>query len=259
MSTTVKYSGESCASGIIVPFSGISLPTNQTYRIEFSCISRMPESTYTINPTGFFLSPSDKNLTLNTIFSARNQYTLYNSSSNIVKLSIYNSNNSEIYRDYAAVYCGNLSIDPIMPTPTPTISPTTSPTPTFTPTNTPTATNTPTLTTTPTPSNTPPISFSASFPSLVNSYPACGQVVVTGIANGIINKNYQYSFTSEGIGELGIGNQTGIVTITQNPTYVYTTVNLQKRCENYSLKFGLSDGVSTVQSIAFFRCGNCSN
>ena len=147
------------------------------------------------------------------------------------------------------MYCGNLSNDPIQVNPTPT------PTPTITITPTTTATPTPT----PTPSQTPPIEFSASFSQLINTYSQCGQVVVTGIAHGRLNKNYRYSFTTDTSDELGIGNQTGIITITNNPTYVYTTVILQNACKNYSLKFGLSDGNVTTQSIGFFRCGSCSN
>jgi hypothetical protein len=248
MPSTVSYSGIACASGVVVPFSGIALPLNQQYLVEFTCISRMPESNFSLKPTGFLFTPSQRNSTVSTLFSAKNNVTLQNSSSNIIKLSIY-SGSSEIYRDYSAVYCGNLSNDPvqIVPTPTPT------PTITLTPTITPTATRTPT------PTQTPPLTFSAAFPSLVNSFNRCGQVVVTGVARGILNHSYTYSFTSDMSDELVVGNQTGIVTITQNPTYVYTTILLQDVCKNYSLKFGLSDGNVTVQSIGFFRCGSCSN
>lgn len=249
MPSTVSYSGIACASGVIVPFSGISLSLNQPYRVEFTCISRMPESTFDLKPTGFYFTPSQRNSTLSTIFSAINGFTAQNSSSNIIKLSIYNDSSSEIYRDYAAVYCGNLSNDPIQVTRTPTPTPTITITPTKTPTPTPT----------PTPSVTPPITFSAAFPALVNTYNRCGQVVVTGVANGLLNQSYTYSFTSDMSDEFVIGNQTGIITITQNPTYVYTTVLLQENCKNYSLKFGLSNGQVTVQSVGFFRCGSCSN
>ncbi len=208
----------------------------------------MPASTSVLSPTGFVFTPSEKVSSFSTLFSARNSFTLLNSSSNIVKMSIYDQG-TEIYRDYSAVYCGNLSNDPIQIVPTPTPTPTISPTPTYTP--------TPTVT--PTPSRTPPIGFSASFSQLVNTYATCGEVVVTGIAYGTLNKNYLYSFTTDISDELGIGNQTGIITITNNPTYVYTTVILQNTCKNYSLKFGLSDGNVTTQSIGFFRCGSCSN
>lgn len=258
MPSTISYSGVACASGVVVPFTGVNLALNRSYSVQFSCISRMPESNFSLHPTGFNFVPSEKNFTLSTLFSAVNPFTLFNSSSNIIKLSIYN-NSTEIYRDYAAVYCGNLSSDPVQLNPTPTPTPTITISPTFTPTPTTTLTPTTTKTPTPTPSRTPPLGFSASFPELINTYDKCGQVVVTGIAYGVINKNYHYAFTTDIASELGIGNQTGIITITSNPTYVYTTVLLQNTCENYSLKFGLSDGNVTTQSIGFFRCGSCSN
>lgn len=250
MSTIVKYNGPACASGVAIPFSGISLPLHQNYRVEFSCISRMPESTYTIDPTGFYLFPSEKNMTFTTIFSAINQYTLYNSSSNIIKLSIYNESNMEIYRDYAAVSCGNLSSDPAQPNPTPTMTSSLTPTPTITP----------SLTVTPTPSITPPINFSASFDQLTQELPSCGQIIVRGLARGVLNKTYSYSFTTDMTtnNDMIIGNQTGTVTITSNPTYVYTSISMYRPCDHYSLKFGLSDGSITVQSVGFFRCGECS-
>jgi hypothetical protein len=258
MPSTVSYPGPACASGVLVPFSGINLDLNKSYTIQFSCISSMPASTSVLSPTGFVFTPSEKVSTFSTLFSARNSFTLFNSSSNIVKLSIYYQG-TEIYRDYGAVYCGNLSNDPIQIMPTPTPTPTITVSPTVTPTSTITPTPTNTKTPTPTPSQTPPIGFSASFSQLINTYATCGEVVVTGIAYGTLNKNYLYSFTTDISDELGIGNQTGIITINSNPTYVYTTVILQNTCKNYSLKFGLSDGNVTTQSIGFFRCGSCSN
>lgn len=249
MPSTVSYPGSSCASGVIVPFSGISLALNQPYRVEFTCISRMPESNFLLRPTEFYFTPSDRQNTLTTLFSAVNAFTLNNSSSNIIKLSVYNSDNTEIYRDYAAVYCGNLSDDPIQVDPTPTPTPTNTVTPTITPTPTPT----------PTPSTTPPLPFSANFENLITTYQQGGQVVIRGAADGILNTNYIYSFESGGSEELGIGNQQGVVTITEHPTYVYTTILLQKECVNYPIKFGISDGITTVQSIGFFRFGQCDN
>lgn len=249
MPSTVSYSGPSCASGVIVPFSGVSLALNQPYSIEFSCISRMPESTFALKPTGFVFVPSERQSTLTTVFSAVNAFTIDNSSSNIIKLSVYNNQGTEIYRDYAAVYCGNLSDDPIQVDPTPTPTPTNTVTPTTTPTPTPT----------PTPSTTPPLPFSASFENLITSFDQGGQVVIRGVANGVLNTNYIYTFESGGAEEVGIGNQQGVVTITEKPTYVYTTILLQRECTNYPIKFGLSDGTTTVQSIGFFRFGQCDN
>jgi hypothetical protein len=161
-------------------------------------------------------------------------------------LSIYNQG-TEIYRDYSAVYCGNLSNDPIQIVPTPTPTPTITLTPTITP--------TPTVT--PTPSTTPPINFSASFPQFLTTYEQCDQIVVTGLARGIMNRNYAYSFSTDTNDELSFENQTGNITIVSDPTYVYTTVNLRQQCNNYSIKFGLSDNGVTVQSISFLKCGSC--
>ena len=246
MPSTVSYPGPSCASGVLVQFSGIDLDLNRSYTIQFSCISSMPASTSVLSPTGFVFTPSEKVSTFSTLFSARNSFTLFNSSSNIVKLSIYNQG-TEIYRDYGAVYCGNLSNDPIQIVPTPTPTPTISPTPTYTP--------TPTVT--PTPSRTPPLPFSASFSQFLTTYDKCGQVVVTGVARGVMNKSYAYFFSTDTNEELGFGNQAGNITITSDPTYVYTTVTLQEKCKNYSIKFGLTDNGITVQSISFLKCGDC--
>jgi hypothetical protein len=206
----------------------------------------MPASTSVLSPTGFVFTPSEKVSSFSTLFSARNSFTLLNSSSNIVKLSIYDQG-TEIYRDYSAVYCGNLSNDPIQIVPTPTPTPTITLTPTITP--------TPTVT--PTPSTTPPINFSASFPQFLTTYEQCDQIVVTGLARGIMNRNYAYSFSTDTNDELSFENQTGNITIVSDPTYVYTTVNLRQQCNNYSIKFGLSDNGVTVQSISFLKCGSC--
>lgn len=259
MTNIVSYQGSSCASGVPVYFTGISLPIKNTYRVEFSCISRMPESSFSINPTGFYYTPSDKNVKLTTTFSAVNKYTLFNSSSNIVKLSIFDSGNTEIYRDYTSVNCGNLSNDPIQPTATPTPSPTVTPTITITPSVTPTITLTPTSTITPTPSVTPPLGFSASFDSLLQDINNCGQVLVRGIVNGRIGQTYNYHFYTDMYGvDMNIGNPSGTVTVTTNPTYIETTLFLGVPCRHYSLKLGLSNGSTNVESLAFFRCGQCS-
>jgi hypothetical protein len=269
MPNTVSYDGFSCASGIPIYFDGISLPIKNTYRIEFSCTSRIPDSSFSFNPSGFYYTPSNKNFQLATTFFAANKYTLYNSSSNIIKLSIYNNNNVEIYRDYTAVKCGNLSDDPIQPTATPTQSPTATPTATASPTVTPTATPaatvtrtnsvTPTPSVTQTPSMTPPLGFSASFDTLLQDVGACGQVLVRGIANGRIGQTYNYRFSTDMLGvDMNIGNPTGVITIANNPTYIDTTLFMGVKCRNYSLKFGLSNGSARVESVAFFRCGQCS-
>jgi hypothetical protein len=246
MPSTVSYSGPACASGVLVSFSGVNLELNKSYTVGFSCISSMPVSTSFLSPSGFLFTPSEQISSFSTLFSAKNAFTLFNSSSNIIKLSIYDQE-TEIYRDYSAVYCGNLSNDPIQIVPTPTPTPTITLTPTITP--------TPAVT--PTPSTTPPINFSASFPQFLTTYEQCDQIVVTGVARGIMNKTYAYSFSTDTNDELSFENQTGNITIVSDPTYVYTTVNLRRQCDNYSIKFGLSDNDITVQSISFLKCGSC--
>jgi hypothetical protein len=259
MAISKTYSGNLCGSGVLVSFTDVGLNIGENYTVSFSSVSRMPDSSYSIVPTGFVIKPSSSISTFSTIFSASNPYTTYNSSSNIIKLSIFNSYNIEVYRDYASIYCGNLSQDPIMPSATPTITPTRTPRATITPNPTQTPSVTPTLTITTTPSITPPISFSASFDKLTQDFPTCGQVTIRGVAMGIPNRTYQYSFTSDMVNsDFVIGNTTGTVTITNNPTYVYTTIDMNKPCDYYSLKFGLSDGSTVVQSVGFFRCGECS-
>ena len=248
MPSKVSYSGIACAGGVVVPFSGINLSTNQAYNVAFSCISQMPSGSFSIIPTGFRFAPSQESSTLTALFRTQNGFTLQNSSSNIIRLSIFNDGGTEVYRDYTAVNCGNLSSDPIQANPTPTPSPT----------NTTTPTNTPTPTPTPTPSNTPPIKFRPLFENYLTTLPDCGKAVIRAAASGVIGQNYTYSFSSdmEGV-DLSISNQSGTVTISENPTYVYTSVFLLRPCDKYSIKFGLSDGQYTLQSLGFLKCGNC--
>jgi hypothetical protein len=253
---------------VLVAFSGIKLNTNENYMVQFNCISRMPESSYKIFPTGFYLKPSSTKVLLSTFFSTVNPYTLNNSSSNIIKLSIFNENNKEIHRDYSAIYCGNLSKDPIQPTATvtpnsktpvtPKVTPTHIVTPTVTKTVTKTKTATPTVTPTVTPSTTPPLGFYASFPQLVTKTNKCGDLLIYGIATGEIGQSYTYRFSSDMNQAFELSNPTGIITLTKTSENVYTTVLLKESCKNCSLKFGISNGQTTVESIGFFVCGNCS-
>jgi hypothetical protein len=217
----------------------------------------MPESSYKLFPTGFDLKPASNKVVLSTFFSTINPYTLNNSSSNIIKLSILNDSNKEIYRDYAGIYCGNLSKDPIQSTATPTTTPTITPTSSLTPTTTCTPTITPTITPTVTPSITPPLGFSASFPQLVTKSNKCGDVLIYGIANGKIGQSYTYHFITDMTQGIEVSNQTGTITLTNTSESVYTTVSLKESCKNYSVKFGISNGQTTVESIGFFVCGNC--
>lgn len=254
MPTKVSYSGIACAGGVLVPFSGVNLALNQNYNVSFSCISQMPSGSFSVVPTGFNFAPSQESSTLVALFKTQNSFTLQNSSSNIIKLSIFNNNGTEVYRDYAAVNCGNLSVDPIQANPTPTPTPTNTVTPTITPT--PTLTPTPTIT--PSVSARPPITFRPSFENYVTTLPDCGKAVIRAQASGIIGRNYTYSFSSDMQEvDLNISNQSGTVTISSNPTYVYTSVFLLRPCDKYSIKFGLSDGQYTLESLGFLKCGNC--
>jgi len=259
MSTSKTYSGNECGSGVLVSFDGVKLNIGENYTVVFSCVSRMPEGAYQIIPTGFNIRPSNSNNTLSAIFSANNAYTMYNSSSNIIKLSIFDNNNSEVHRDYTAIYCGNLSQDPVMPSVTPTPTATSTPRPTKTPAITPTPSITPTNTVTVTPSRTPPLGFSALFPQLVTRMNNCGEVTIYGTAKGKIGQSYTYHFSTDMNQGIEFSNPTGIITISNSSLShdIYTSVTMKNPCENYSIKFGISNGQKTVESIGFFVCGNC--
>jgi hypothetical protein len=104
MATSKTYSGNLCASGVLVSFSGIDLNIGENYTILFSPVSRLPEGTFEISPTGFTIKPSTNISTFSTVFSASNPYTAYNSSSNI--------NNSDKKNDGScSTSCD--SIDPV--------------------------------------------------------------------------------------------------------------------------------------------------
>jgi len=263
MPNKIYYAGNLCSGGVVVPFSGINLSLNQTYRINFSCISTIsPNSQVTLNPTGYMLTPSERELKLQTNLLVKNGYNIDNSSSNIVQLSIFNSNNTEIYRDYVAVTCGDLCGANGIPasTATPTITPSqTSTPPLVTPSVTPTIT--PTITLTPTPTRTRALTFKVEFDSkeFITNLPACNQAIVKANIYGLVNEYYQYRFSTDMVGtDLGLSNPSGTVLLTSNPTTVVTTVSMPRPCTNYSLKFGVTNTGHTVETIGFFNCGNCS-
>jgi hypothetical protein len=260
MANKINYAGNLCSSGVSVPFSGISLALNNTYRINFSCVSTIsPNSQVILNPTGYNLTPSETKLTLQTNLLVNNGYNLDNSSSNIVKLSIFNSSNTEIYRDYVAVTCGDLCGSSGVPSPTvtPTITPSVSSTPPSpSPTVTPTVTST--LTPTPTPTRTQALPFYVAFDNYVTQLDSCSKVVVGAKVYGLLNQLYQYNFSTDMTGtDFYMSNPSGTILLTSNPTYVYTAISLPLPCLNYSLKFGVTNANHTVQTVGFFRCGNC--
>jgi hypothetical protein len=243
----LNYSGLSCASGILISFSGLNLSLDETYKIKFDNVNTIPLTTVLkLNPTGYMLTPSEPSPVLQTFFSSVSNIS-DNSSINLVSLSVYNSNEELIYRDYKSIACENMCGSGVPISPTPSV------TPTITPTNTPTPTPTP-------PPPTPPalLNIRAMFDRLINQLGSCDKVLIRAKAYGNINQTYTYSFGTDMSGvNLGISNPSGFITILENPTYVYTTISLPESCKNYSLEFGLSDGTNTVQSAAIFRCGNC--
>lgn len=259
MAISKTYSGNVCASGVLVSFSGIDLSIGKNYTVAFSAASRLPEGTFEIVPTGFTIKPATNISTFSTIFSASNPFTVYNSSSNIIKLSVFDDTNTEIHRDYAAIYCGNLSQDPVKPFSTTTPTPTSTVTATITPTRTVTPTVTPTITSTVTPSLTPPIGFAASFPQFLTKIDNCGEVTIYARATGKMGQSYTYRFSTDMNQGLEFSNATGVITISNSSLShdIYTTMTMTNPCDNYSVKFGISNGQKTVESIGFFVCGNC--
>jgi hypothetical protein len=247
MAEKLNYSGNVCSSGVLIDFSGLNLSLDQIYKIKFDHINTIPATTIVkLNPTGYFLIPSETSPVLQTVFSSNSNIS-DNSSINLISLSVYNSDEELIYRDFTSIACENICGPGVELQPTPP------PTPTITPTN----------TLTPTPTSSAPIppalfSIRAVFDALINKLGSCNKVLVRGKAYGNINETYSYSFGTDMIGvDLNISNPSGLITIFENPTYVYTTITLPESCKDYSLEFGLSDNTRTVQSVAMFRCGNC--
>jgi hypothetical protein len=252
MSQKLKYSGNLCSSGVLVSFSGLNLSLEDTYKIIFNNVGSFPSGNTNVifNPTGYILSPSEPSPIVQTLFRANSNMS-DNSSLNLIGLSIYNSQNQLIYTEYKSIACENLCGPgvPIPPTPTPTN------TPTMTPTITPTITTTPTPTPTPPP---PPLAIVASWDRYINKLGNCSNVTIRAKAYGVIGQTYNYQFNTDMNGvDLNISNPSGVITIFENPTYVYTAISLPASCQNYTLEFGISDGFNTVQSVGVFRCGNC--
>lgn len=247
MPEKLKYSGAACSSGILISFSGINLSLDETYKVVFDKIDSIPITTNVkLNPTGYFLKPSDTSPVFQTFLSSSSNIS-DNSSVNLISLSVYNNQNSLIYKDYKTLSCENMCGSGVPMQPTPSV------TPTFTPTNTPTPT--------PTPSQPPPpplLTIRAAYDNLINKLSSCEKVLIKAKAYGTINQTYSYTFGTDMTGvDLKISNPSGYITIFENPTYVYTNITLPESCKNYSLEFGLSDGTNTVQSVANFSCGNC--
>lgn len=248
MSEKLQYSANLCSSGVLISFSGLNLSLDETYKIVFNSIEAFPSGTTAIgfNPTGYFLSPSETSPVVRTLFTSKSNMS-DNSSLNLIGLSIYNSQDEIIHKDYKSISCGDLCGGGILIPPSPTPSPTV----TVTPTNQPTPTPTPT----PPP---PPLAIRTSWDRYINRLANCSQVTVRAKAFGVIGQTYNYQFNTDMNNvDLNISNPSGVITIFENPTYVYTTISLPSSCDNYTLEFGISDGINTVQSVGIFRCGNC--
>jgi len=251
MAEKLIYSPNICGSGILISYTGLNLSLDETYRITFTSLGSIPTQTnVTIDPTGYLLRSQKPSPELKT-FVKINSNMSDNSSNNIIALSIYDSNDTLIYTDYKNLVCGTLCGSgypiPASPTPTPSV--------TITPTLTPTPTITPTVTASP---PAPPLAFSASFDRYINTLGDCNKVTIRGKAQGVIGETYRYKFNTDMNGlDLKLSNPSGVITILDNPTYVYTEITLPNSCQNYILEFGLSDANQTVQSMAVFRCGNC--
>ena len=243
----LKYSGPLCSSGIIVSFSGVSLQLDTRYKVQFESINTIPyDANAMLNPTGYFLTPSEKSPIISTIFSAKSNIS-DNSSINLIALKLYDQKQNLIHTDYKSITCENLCGSGVVIPPTPSVTPTL----------------TPTLTPQPTPAASPPplpslLNMRANFDRTINNSLTCNNILVKAKAYGSVGQSYFYTFgTDMGGVDLQISNPSGYIVLSENPTYIYTTITLPESCKNYILEFGLSDGTNAVQSAASFNCGNC--
>jgi hypothetical protein len=262
MSIRLNQTGQQCKDGVLLSFSGINLDYNDNYLIRFDCVSKVPASaSVRIDPTGYYFKPSEKNITLETYFSSYTPFNLDFSTTNVIKLSIINSSNVEVHRDYISLICGSLCEESgiIQNSSTPTVTPTNSPTPTVTPNITASPTVTPTLT--PSVTSSQLINFRISFDNEVNNLTDCRQSVIRVGIWGVPGQRYEYSFGSnmrEPRFELAITS--GNLTLQTSPTYLFNTISINKPCEYNSIVATLTDGRNTVQDIGVFKCGQgCNN
>jgi hypothetical protein len=261
MSIRLNQTGKECKDGILLSFSGINLSYDDNYLIKFDCVSTIPQSANVrVDPTGYYLKPSEKDLILQTYFSSHTPYNLDCSTTNIIKLSIINSSNVEVHRDYISLICGSLCQESgiIQNSATPTTTPTLTPTPTVTPNITPSPSVTPTLT--PSVTSSQLINFRVSFDNEVNNLTDCDQNIIRIGIWGVPGQRYSYSFGSD-MREAGfdLAITSGNLTLQTSPTYLFNSLTMNKPCEYYSITATLTDGRNTVQDIGVFRCGQCNN
>ena len=296
MSKTLNYSISKCTDGIVIPFSGIPLSTNDTYVVNFSHQGSTPSGTVLLNPSGYSYTPSSP---LSNIYTtAQISGIIERASSHLVKLSI-SLNGTNVYTDFASIDCGLLCVTQT-PTPTltqtptatttetptatstPTVTPTntstqtTTPTntssPTTTPTNTPTRTATPTNTVTPSPtaqtptptpsqSQTPlprPVDFTLSFDSNILDLDCCeSPKLLTVQVSGQPNIAYNYSFDALINNDyIVFDNPSGTIFLSQPIMNLYTNIQILSGDEDNLIKCSLSDSYNTIQSMTVIRCNN---
>jgi len=262
MSIRLNQTGQQCKDGVLLSFSGINLSYDDNYLIRFDCVSKVPSSAdVRVDPTGYYFKPSEKNLTLQTYFSSNTPYNLDGSTTNVIKLSILNSSNIEVYRDYISLICGSLCEQSgiIQNSATPTVTPTNTATPTATPNVTASPTITPTLT--PSVTSSQLINFRISFDNKINNLTDCNTNTIRIGIWGVPGQRYSYSFGSN-MREQGfdLAITSGNLTLQTSPTYLFNAITLNKDCEYNSVVATLTDGRNTVQDIGVFRCGTqCNN
>lgn len=188
MPAKISYSIDQCQGGAVIPFSGFSLASSNTYSITFSSEGSFPSNMgINLQPSGYTLIPSTSdNLFVYTVATVTGVADV--GSAHLVKLSIYDNSSNLVHVDYKSIECGEACATQT-PTPTATITPTPSVsisnTPTNTPSNTPPNSPTPSITATstppnsPTPTATPPISPSPTITPTQTATPTTTPTVTT--------------------------------------------------------------------------------
>lgn len=296
MPKNLNYSISKCEDGIVIPFSGIPLSTNDTYVVNFSHQGSTPSGTVLLNPSGYSYTPSSS---LSNIYTtAQISGIIDKASSHLVKLSI-SLNGTNVYTDFASIDCGllcvtqtptptftqtptstitqtptNTSTQTVTPTQTSTstVTPTNTSSPTSTPTNTPTKTSTPTNTVTPSPtaqtptptpsqSQTPlprPVDFTLNFDSNILDLDCCeSPKLLTVQISGQPNVAYNYSFSPLINNDyIVFDNPSGTIFLSQPISSLYTNVQILSGDTDNLIKCRLSDQYNTIETMAAIRCNN---
>ena len=291
-----NYSISKCTDGIVIPFSGIPLSTNNTYAVSFSHQGSTPSGTILLNPSGYAYTPSSS--TSNIYTTAQISGIIEQASSHLIKVSI-SLNGTNVYTDFASVECGllcvtqtptptftqtptetitqtptNTSTQTVTPTQTSTstVTPTNTSSPTTTPTNTPTKTSTPTNTVTPSPtaqtptptpsqSQTPlprPVDFTLSFDSNILDLDCCeSPKLLTVQISGQPNIAYNYSFNPLINNDyIVFDNPSGTIFLSQPISSLYTNVQILSGDTDNLIKCTMSDSFNTIETMTVIRCNN---